>query len=568
MEQSKSVANMEMTGAKKVIETLKQLGVDTVFGYPGGAILPIYDALYQSGIRHILTRHEQAAIHAAEGYAKSTGRVGTVIATSGPGATNLVTGIADAYMDSVPLVVITGQVASPFIGTDAFQEVDVIGITAPVTKYSFQARTPEELPSLLAEAYQIASTGRPGPVLIDIPKDIASTHCMYQTSLPATKRIKQAISEIDTDQMEAIRQTISQAKRPLLYIGGGIVSGNASEELLRFVKETGIPVCSTLMGLGAYPPDEPLFLGMLGMHGTYAANMAVYHCDLLLAFGVRFDDRVTGKLERFSPQSTKIHIDIDPSELSKIVPVDYSLVCDVKTALQALLLPSPTPDCEEWRMQVQQWAQEYPLAYDQDQEGALKPQFVIDLLSKITNGNAIVTTEVGQHQMWAAHFYRAKKPRTFLTSGGLGTMGFGFPAAIGAQIAKPESTVVCIAGDASFQMNIQELQTIAELDIPVKVFIINNRFLGMVRQWQEMFYENRLSESQIGGPDFVKVAEAFRVKGLRAETMADAELVIQEALAHPGPVVVDFLVEESENVFPMVPPGKANSELIMKGWGG
>ncbi|MFE1630104.1 biosynthetic-type acetolactate synthase large subunit [Brevibacillus reuszeri] len=566
MEQSKNDANVEMTGAQKVIETLKQLGVDTVFGYPGGAILPIYDALYQSGIRHILTRHEQAAIHAAEGYAKSTGRVGTVIATSGPGATNLVTGIADAYMDSVPLVVITGQVASSFIGTDAFQEVDVIGITAPVTKYSFQARTPEELPSLLTEAYQIASTGRPGPVLIDIPKDIASTRCMYQTSLPETKRIKQTISEFDRDQLEAIRQAISQAKRPLLYIGGGIVSGNASEELLRFAKENGIPVCSTLMGLGAYPPDEPLFLGMLGMHGTYAANMAVYHCDLLLAFGVRFDDRVTGKLERFSPHSTKIHIDIDPSELSKIVPVDYSLVCDVKTALQALLLLSPTPDCENWRTQLQQWAQEHPLSYDQDQEGALKPQFVIDLLSKITNGNAIVTTEVGQHQMWAAHFYRAKKPRTFLTSGGLGTMGFGFPAAIGAQIAKPESTVVCVAGDASFQMNIQELQTIAELDIPVKVFIINNRFLGMVRQWQEMFYENRLSESQIGGPDFVKVAEAFRVKGLRVETVADAELVIQEALAHPGPVVVDFLVEESENVFPMVPPGKANRELIMKGW--
>lgn len=566
MEQPKNDATVDMTGAKKVIETLKQLGVDTVFGYPGGAILPIYDALYQSGIRHILTRHEQAAIHAAEGYAKATGRVGTVIATSGPGATNLVTGIADAYMDSVPLVVITGQVASSFIGTDAFQEVDVIGITAPVTKYSFQARTPEELPSLLAEAYQIASTGRPGPVLIDIPKDIASTHCIYQTALPATKRIKQTISEIDRDQMEAIRQAISQAKRPLLYIGGGIISGNASEELRRFAKETGIPVCSTLMGLGAYPPDDSLFLGMLGMHGTYAANMAVYHCDLLLACGVRFDDRVTGKLERFSPQSTKIHIDIDPSELGKIVPVDYSLVCDVKTALQALSLPSPIPDCENWRTQVQQWTHEYPLLYDQDQARALKPQFVIDLLSNITDGNAIVTTEVGQHQMWAAHYYRAKKPRTFLTSGGLGTMGFGFPAAIGAQIAMPESTVVCIAGDASFQMNIQELQTIAELNIPVKVFIINNRFLGMVRQWQEMFYENRLSESQIGGPDFVKVAEAFCVKGLRAATVADAELVIQEALAHPGPVVVDFLVEESENVFPMVPPGRANSELIVKGW--
>ncbi len=566
MIQQKSAAVVEMTGANKVIEAMKQIGVETVFGYPGGAILPIYDALYQSGIRHVLTRHEQAAIHAAEGYAKATGRVGTVIATSGPGATNLVTGIADAYMDSVPIVVITGQVATPFIGTDAFQEVDVIGITAPVTKYSMQARTAEELPDLLAEAYRIASAGRQGPVLLDIPKDIASTLCKYPPSAPVQQSPARTAPHMDAGQLEAIRRAIAEAKQPLLYIGGGIVSGNASAELRRFAQETGIPVCSTLMGLGAYPPDDPLFLGMLGMHGTYAANMAVYHCDLLLACGVRFDDRVTGKLERFSPQSKKIHIDIDPSELGKIVPVEYSLACDVKEALQALLHPSPTPDCEQWRNQVLQWAQEYPLSYDQEHSGQLKPQFVIDLLSTVTEGRAIVTTEVGQHQMWAAHFYRAREPRTFLTSGGLGTMGFGFPAAIGAQIAKPESTVVCIAGDASFQMNIQELQTIAERNIPVKVFIINNRFLGMVRQWQEMFYENRLSESQISGPDFVKVAEAYGVKGLRAETVAEAERVIHEALAHPGPVVVDFLVEAGENVFPMVPPGKANSELIVRGW--
>nr|WP_255298267.1 biosynthetic-type acetolactate synthase large subunit [Brevibacillus dissolubilis] len=556
-----------MRGADMVIHTLKQLGVDTVFGYPGGAILPIYDALYQSGVRHVLTRHEQAAIHAAEGYARATGRTGTVLATSGPGATNLVTGIADAYMDSVPLVVITGQVASPLIGTDAFQEVDVIGITAPVTKYSFQARTAEELPRLLMEAYHIASTGRPGPVLIDIPKDIASTVCPYPAAVPVERHIELTVPEPDAEQLEQIRHLIAQSRRPLLYIGGGVVSGEASEELRQFAQATGIPVCSTLMGLGAFPPDHPLFLGMLGMHGTYAANMAVTHCDLLLAFGVRFDDRVTGKLERFSPQSTKVHIDIDPSEIGKIVSVDVSLVCDVKKALQELVVQPPvTPDCGEWRQQVREWAQEYPLSFTQEQDRGLKPQFVIDLLTRMTDSNAIVTTEVGQHQMWSAHFYRAKEPRTFITSGGLGTMGFGFPAAMGAQIGKPESTVVCVAGDASFQMNLQELQTIAEGNIPIKVFIINNRFLGMVRQWQEMFYENRLSESQISGPDFVKVAEAFGVKGLRAATLADAGRVMQEALAHPGPVVVDFMVEESENVFPMVPPGKANSELVLKGW--
>ncbi|SFJ63368.1 acetolactate synthase large subunit [Thermoflavimicrobium dichotomicum] len=555
-----------MTGASMVVETLKHLGVDTVFGYPGGAILPIYDALYNSDIEHILTRHEQAAIHAAEGYARATGRVGTVMATSGPGATNLVTGIADAFMDSIPIVVITGQVAKSMIGTDAFQEVDVIGITMPVTKYSYQVHDTKELPRVLCEAYHIARTGRPGPVVIDIPKDVSSQTAPFELPEELDLPGYQVKTEPDLQQIEKIREAIHQAKRPLLYIGGGVIHAEAAAEIREFVRETGIPVTSTLMGLGAYPPDDPLFIGMLGMHGTYSANMAVYHSDLLIACGVRFDDRVTGKLERFSPHSKKVHIDIDPAEIGKNVVIDYPLVCDVKKALQALLVHPPHPDCGEWVRQVQTWYHEYPLSYKQENNTGIKPQYVIDCLSRLTDGKAIVTTEVGQHQMWAAHFYKAKEPRTFITSGGLGTMGFGFPAAMGIQIAKPEATVICIAGDASFQMNLQELQTVAERRLPVKILVINNNFMGMVRQWQEMFYENRLSESKIGNPDFVQVAEAFGIKGLRATKPEEVEAVIKEALDTPGPVVVDVVVEEEENVFPMVPPGKGNDEMLVKGW--
>jgi len=559
-------AAMRINGAQMVVECFRRLGVDTIFGYPGGSILPLYDKLYDSGIEHVLTRHEQAAIHAAEGYARATGRVGTVMATSGPGATNLVTGIADAYMDSVPLVIVTGQVPTALIGRDAFQESDVIGITMPITKHNVQVRDAAALPRLLREAYHIASTGRPGPVLIDIPKDVFNQVSDFVYPDVVELRGYQPHTEPSQLQLEKIAAAINQSERPLLYIGGGIISAEASAELLAFAEQTQIPVVSTLMGLGSIPTDHPLFLGMLGMHGTYAANMATYHCDLLIACGVRFDDRVTGKLERFSPHSRKVHIDIDPTEIGKNLKIEFPLVADAKQALRALLMLGPKTQVDAWRQEVTAWREEHPLHYEQDLDSALKPQYVIDLLSQLTNREAIVTTEVGQHQMWAAHFYRASTPRTFITSGGLGTMGFGFPAAMGAQIARPDATVVCVAGDASFQMNIQELQTVSERNIPVKVFVINNGFLGMVRQWQEMFYENRLSESKIGSPDFVKVAEAFGVRSWRASTPQEAEQAMAAALAHPGPAVVDFMVAEVENVFPMVPPGGSNVEMIEKGW--
>jgi acetolactate synthase-1/2/3 large subunit len=468
-------------------------------------------------------------------------------------------------MDSTPLVIITGQVATPLLGRDGFQEADVIGITMPITKHNYQVRDAADLPRVLCEAYHLAGTGRPGPVLIDIPKDVSSQVAPFLFPEEVAIRGYNPPRQPDALQLKRASAAIAEARHPLLYIGGGIVSSGASEALRVFARQTGIPVVSTLMGLGAFPPDDPLFLGMLGMHGTYAANMAVQHCDLLIACGVRFDDRVTGKLELFSPLSKKVHIEIDPAEIEKNVAIDYPIIADVKHALQALQEMSPRCECTDWLAEVQAWGCEHPLSYSKD-ETSLKPQYVIDLLDQMTGSAAIVTTEVGQHQMWAAHFYKAKEPRTFLTSGGLGTMGFGFPAAIGAQLAVPEATVVCIAGDASFQMNIQELQTVAERNIPVKVMVINNRFLGMVRQWQKMFYENRLSESRIGAPDFVRVAEAYQVKGLRASTPEEARRVMAEALAHPGPVVVDFVVEEEENLFPMVPPGRGNHEVLVKGW--
>ncbi|MDD1367315.1 biosynthetic-type acetolactate synthase large subunit [Bacillus sp. MHSD17] len=442
----------EVTGAGHVIQCLKKLGVTTVFGYPGGAILPVYDALYGSGLKHVLTRHEQAAIHAAEGYARASGKVGVVFATSGPGATNLVTGLADAYMDSIPLVVITGQVAKLLIGKDGFQEADVVGITVPVTKHNYQVRDVNHLSRIVQEAFYIAESGRPGPVLIDIPKDIQNEKVtsFYNEviEIPGYKLEPMP----DSMKLREVAKAISKAKRPLLYIGGGVIHSGASDEILKFASENRIPVVSTLMGLGAYPPGDPLFLGMLGMHGTYAANMAVTECDVLLALGVRFDDRVTGKLELFSPHSKKVHIDIDPSEFHKNVTVEYPIVGDVKKALYMLLRMPIDTRTDEWLTKIEEWKAEYPLSYNQ-KESELKPQHVISLVSGLTNGEAIVTTEVGQHQMWAAHFYKAKKPRTFLTSGGLGTMGFGFPAAIGAQLAKEEELVICIAGDASFQMN-------------------------------------------------------------------------------------------------------------------
>lgn len=554
-----------MTGAQMMIETLERLGVKTMFGYPGGAVLNIYDALYHSDIDHVLTRHEQAAIHAAEGFARATGKVGVVLATSGPGATNLVTGITDAYMDSTPLVIFTGQVPVSMIGRDAFQEADVIGITMPITKHSYQVRDAKDIPRIIVEAFTIAASGRPGPVLIDIPKDISGVKAEFKMPDRVHLRGYQPTIEPSPIQITRVVEAISKAKKPLLYIGGGVISAEAAEQVRQLAEMTQIPVTSTLMGLGAFPYDHPLFVGMLGMHGTYAANRAVFECDLLIACGVRFDDRVTGKLERFSPNSKKVHIDIDPAEIGKNVPIDYPIVADVKRTLEVLIERKPTTSTQPWVEQLQALVQEYPLSYAHEEE-ILRPQYVIDLINDMTQGKAVVTTEVGQHQMWAAHFYKAAQPRSFITSGGLGTMGYGFPAAMGAKIARPDDMVICIAGDASLQMNIQEMQTVVERDIRIIIVVINNGYAGMVRQWQELFYENRISESRISSPDFVKVAEAFGIRGLRAKTPEEARTILQEAFTHNGPILLDFTVAEGENVFPMVPPGKGNDEMIIGGW--
>ncbi|PWI58421.1 biosynthetic-type acetolactate synthase large subunit [Sulfoacidibacillus thermotolerans] len=551
------------TGAELLCSLLEQAGVDTIFGYPGGAVLPIYDALYSSPIRHILTRHEQGAIHAAQGFARVTGKPGIVLATSGPGATNLVTGIADAYMDSTPLVILTGQVPIESIGRDAFQEADIVGITMPVTKHNYQVRDIHDLPQVIADAFYIATTGRPGPVLIDLPKNITAGPASAAVLPQAHVRGYRLPGLPQAADVEAIIEAIRQAKKPLLYIGGGIVSSGASSYLREFAHRTKIPVVSTLMGLGAFPAHDPLFVGMLGMHGTYAANRAVTECDLLIALGVRFDDRVTGKLQRFSPHSTKIHVDIDAAEIGKNVPVHISAVADVGLMLQALLTREVHIDTAAWHEQILLWNEEWPLQYHAS-EGDLKPQQVVELIAQYTHEEAIITTEVGQHQMWAALFYPFSRPRQFVTSGGLGTMGFGFPAALGAQVARPDSTVICIAGDASFQMNIQELQTIVENQLPVKVAIINNRYLGMVRQWQQFFYESRYAESRIGSPDFAKVAQAYGALGLRAQTLAEAKTALETAFAYNGPVIIDFIVKEEENVFPMVPPGKGTDEMTLE----
>ncbi len=550
-------------GAELLCDLLIQAGVDTIFGYPGGAVLPIYDALFDAPLRHILTRHEQGAIHAAQGFSRATGRPGVVLATSGPGATNLVTGITDAFMDSTPVIILTGQVASEKIGSDAFQEADIIGITLPITKHNYQVRNIADLPQVIADAFHIATTGRPGPVLIDLPKDMMSgpaQRCQMPEPAPRGYRVPKAPDPVVLEQVAA---EIKRAKRPLLYIGGGIISSKSSEDLREFARRNQIPVTSTLLGLGAYPAGDDLFVGMLGMHGIYAANRAITECDVLIALGVRFDDRVTGKLERFSPHSKKIHVDIDPAEINKNVPVMWPVVADVGMTLRGLLALDCVPDAEAWRRQIAGWHEEWPLSYRPAQDG-LKPQRVVELLAEATKGQAIVTTEVGQHQMWAALFYPFTRPRQWITSGGLGTMGFGFPAAMGAQVAMPEQTVVCIAGDASFQMNVQELQTIVENKLPVKVAILNNGFLGMVRQWQQFFHERRYAESRIGSPDYVKLADAYGALGLRAANAHEAEAIIEQALRHDGPVIMEFLVHEEENVFPMVPPGAGTDQMTLE----
>jgi len=554
-----------ITGSEMLLRSLLLEGVECVFGYPGGAVLYIYDAMYGfSDFHHVLTRHEQGAIHAADGYARATGKVGVCIATSGPGATNLVTGIATAYMDSVPLVVITGNVVQSAIGTDAFQEADIIGITMPITKHSYLVRKAEDIPRIIHEAFHIASTGRRGPVLIDIPKDVSAAKALFQPAAEVNLRGYNPTITPNKLQVDKLLKAIAEAKRPVVLAGGGVVYSGAHEELLKFIETTQIPITTTLLGLGGFPSGHELWMGMPGMHGTYTANKAIQGSDLLINIGARFDDRVTMKLQGFAPNAKVAHIDIDPAEIGKNVPTDIPIVGDVKTVLEILNREAKRTDlADEWRARIAAWKREVPLRY-KDSETELKPQWVIDMIYETTKGDAIVTTDVGQHQMWAAQFYKFSKPRSWITSGGLGTMGFGFPSAIGAQMAFPDRTVVSINGDGGMQMCAQELAVCAINNIPVKVAIINNQVLGMVRQWQEIIYDNRYSHIDLAGsPDFVKLAEAYGVRGFRATNKTEARDAWEKALAHDGPAVVEFVVRKHENVYPMVTQGNTIDDMIL-----
>jgi acetolactate synthase-1/2/3 large subunit len=554
-----------ITGSEILLRSLLLEGVDCVFGYPGGAVLYIYDAMHGNpDFKHLLTRHEQGAIHAADGYARSTGKVGVCIATSGPGATNLVTGIATAYMDSVPLVVITGNVPTSAIGTDAFQEADITGITMPITKHSYLVRNVEDLPRIIREAFHIANTGRKGPVLIDIPKDVSAKKTTFY--YPETVNIRGYNPTVHPNklQIDKLLAAIEQSERPVIIAGGGVVYSDAAAELLEFVNKTQIPVTTTLLGLSGFPSGHELWMGMPGMHGTYASNYAIQNADLLISIGSRFDDRVTMRLDGFAPKAKLIaHIDIDPAEIGKNVKTDIPIVSDIKAALQAANAKAKPAQSAAWIAEIAEKKKNFPLKYT-DSDTELKPQFVIEMISETTNGEAIVTTDVGQHQMWVAQFYKFKNPRSLISSGGLGTMGFGFPSAIGAQIGNPDKLVVSINGDGGMQMCAQELAICAINNIPVKVVIINNQVLGMVRQWQEIIYDNRYSHIDLAGsPDFVKLAEAYGVKGLRATNKEEARKAWAEALETPGPVVIDFVVSKEENVYPMVTQGSTLSEMLL-----
>ncbi len=555
----------KMTGAQAVLESLKREGVDVVFGLPGGVLLPLYDAIYQSDIRHILVRHEQGAAHMADGYARATGKVGVCIATSGPGATNLVTGIANAYMDSVPMVAITGQVNTWLIGKDAFQEADITGITLPITKHNYLLRSAKEISQVFREAFYIARTGRPGPVLIDLPRDVTVDEVDFtwpEVNLPGYHPSIKAHEM----QIKKAAKVLMQASRPVIYVGGGVRYAGAQKELFDLAAKINAPVTTTLMGVGCFPEDHPLSLGMLGMHGTRYANYAIQESDLILAVGARFDDRVTGKISSFAPHAKVVHIDVDPAEVGKNVRVDIPVVADAKNALAALAKEVGPKPRGEWNEKVAAWKKDHPLRYIPDMN-VIKPQYVIEKLCEIAP-DAIITTEVGQNQMWAAQFFVHKDPSKFISSGGLGTMGYGFPAAIGAKMGRPECEVIDVAGDGSFLMNSQELATAVVNDIPVKVAVLNNGCLGMVRQWQELFFEKRYSATILGraSPDFVKLAEAYGAVGLRATKPSEVEEVIRTALATDRPVVMDFIVSPAEKVSPMVPAGATLSEILELEW--
>jgi acetolactate synthase I/II/III large subunit len=565
------------SGAEVLLRALKDQGVEVIFGYPGGAVLPIYDALFQqNAIRHILVRHEQAAVHAAEGYARSTGRVGVVLVTSGPGATNAVTGLVDALMDSIPVVCLTGQVPTHLIGNDAFQEADTTGITRPATKHNYLVKRPEDLARVVHEAFYVARSGRPGPVVIDLPKDVLIGKAPYAPASAEPHRSYRPITAPDPAAIRAAIDILRAAKRPVVYSGGGVINAGdaASAALTEFVRLTGMPCTSTLMGLGAYPSNDPQFLGMLGMHGTYEANLAMHGCDAMFNIGARFDDRVTGRLNAFSPNSRKIHADIDPSSINKNVAVDVPIVGDAGQVLQAMIAAWKEAEGEQdrtalaaWWRQIDEWRGKDSLRFTQSTErgGIIKPQYAVRRLYELTRArDTYITTEVGQHQMWAAQHYRFDQPNRWMTSGGLGTMGYGLPAAMGVQVAHPEALVIDIAGEASILMNIQEMGTLAQYRLPVKVFILNNQYMGMVRQWQELLHGGRYSESYSDAlPDFVKLAEAFHAKGLRATSVDELDGVIEEMIDHPGPVIADIAVDQKENCFPMIPSGAAHNEMIL-----